>query len=131
MVYRQYELLQPASQPYWRLTREAWLGGVKLEDISPPEKLAARLAEAERAYGLVGSWLDSAGDGRITFLGGEPVVNGKPRVTHADINVATVLLWMRTTFGADSAEWQTVEGWHGGRWKKLLDLLEPFRDASR
>ena len=78
-------------------------------------------------YGLIASWLDSAGDGRITFLGGALVVDGKPRVTHADLSVATGLLWMRTVCGADSEEWKMVKGWHGGRWTRLLDVLEPFR----
>ena len=78
-------------------------------------------------YGLIASWLDCAGDGRITFLGGDLVVDGKPRVTHADLSVATGLLWMRTVCGADSEEWKMVKGWHGGRWTRLLDVLEPFR----
>lgn len=131
LVHRQHDLLQSGSQPYWRLTREGFYGGTRLEDICPPEKRAAQWAEIERAYGVVASWLDSAGDGRITFLGGEPVVDGKPRLTHADINAATVLLWMRTVCGADSEEWKAVEGWHCGRWKKLLVLLEPYYDISR
>ncbi|KZT66113.1 hypothetical protein DAEQUDRAFT_635715, partial [Daedalea quercina L-15889] len=123
---RQLPLLQPASQPYWRRTREQMLGGGRLEDVCPPEKYAAQWAEIERAMGVVATWLDSACDGRITFLGGAAGLEGAPRFTHADLCVAGFLLWMRIVTGRESEEWRNVEGWHGGRWKKLMDLLEPY-----
>lgn len=130
-IPRTFPLLDPESQPYWRRTREEWFNGVKLEDVCPPPKYAAQWAEIEGAYGFIAKWLDSAGDGRITFYGGEIIVGGKPRVAQADITIAAALLWMRIVCGHDSAEWKAVEGWHGGRWKKLLELLEPYCDSSR
>lgn len=130
-IPRSFPLLNSASQPYWRRTREAWFNGVKLEDVCPPPKHAAQWAEIERAYGLIANWLDSAGDGRITLFGGGAVVDGKPRVSQADITIAAALLWMRIVCGRDGDEWKAVEGWHEGRWKKLLDLLEPYCDCSQ
>ena len=123
-------LLPPATQAYWRRTREA-LFGTTLEELSPINKRATQWAEVERAFGVVAGWLDAAGDGRATFLGGETVVDGMLRVSHADLCVAGTLEWIRAVFGDDSEEWRAVEGWHGGRWKKLLDLLEPYRDTGR
>lgn len=123
---RSFPLLNPASQPYWRRTREEWFNGVKLEDVCPPSKHAAQWLEIERAFGLVVNWLDSADDGQVTFLGGETIAGGKPRVTQADITIAAALLWMRIVSGRESDEWKAVEGWHDGRWKRLLDLLEPY-----
>ncbi|KZT69520.1 hypothetical protein DAEQUDRAFT_756893 [Daedalea quercina L-15889] len=121
-------LLQSPSQPYWRRTREQALGS-KLEDVCPPEKHAAQWAEVERALGEVAKWLDSAGDGRITYLGGD--VEAAPRFTQTDLCIASFVLWIRIVTGRESEEWRKVEGWHGGRWKRLLDLLEPFADYSR
>ena len=123
-------LLPPASQAYWRRTREA-LFGTTLEELSPPHKRAAQWSEVERAFNVVAGWLDAAGDERLTFLGGETVVNGRLCVSHADLCVAGTLEWMRAVFGEDSEEWKAIEGWQGGRWKKLLDLLAPYRDTSR
>lgn len=127
---RMLPLLVPASQVYWRHTREV-LFGATLEELSPSHKLATQWTEVERAFGVVASWIDAAGDGRTTFLGGETVVDGQLRVSHADMCIAGTLEWIRAVFGKDSEEWRAVEQWHGGRWKVLLSLLEPYRDASR
>ena len=80
--------------------------------------------EIERAFGLIGGFVDGAGDGRLTFM-------GDGRIAHADLVVAGWLLWMQFVTGKESEEWKAVEGWHGGRWKKLLDLLEPYYDYSK
>ncbi|KZT63925.1 hypothetical protein DAEQUDRAFT_718875 [Daedalea quercina L-15889] len=126
---RQLPFLQPASQPHWRRTRELMLGCDKLEDVCPSEKYPMQWAEIERAMGVVAKWLDSVGDGRITYLGGD--AEAGPRFTHSDLTIAGFVLWMRIVTGRESEEWRNVEGWHGGRWKKLLDLLEPYYDYSR
>lgn len=126
-IPRQLPLLNPVSQPYFRRTREEMFGA-PIEEICPPPKWAEQWAEIEGAFGVVRGFLDSAGDGRITFLGDE---GGRPRVAHADLVAAGFLLWMQFVTGKESEEWKAVERWHGGRWKRLLDLLEPYCDYSK
>ena len=120
---RQLPILNPVSQPYFKRTREQMFN-TPVAEICPPPKWAAQWAEIERAFGIIGGFLDSAGDGRLTFL-------GDGRVAHADLVAAGWLLWMQFVTEKDSEEWKAVERWHGGRWKKLLDLLEPYFDYSK
>ncbi|KZT65264.1 hypothetical protein DAEQUDRAFT_677134 [Daedalea quercina L-15889] len=122
---RQLPCLTPASQPYFRCTREQMFGA-KMEDICPPSKWAMQWAEIERAFGVVAGWLDGASDGRVTFLGG-----ATSALSHADLSIAGWLLWMQFVVGKESEEWKAVERWHGGRWRNLLDVLEPYFDHSR
>ncbi|KAH9914342.1 uncharacterized protein B0H18DRAFT_136808 [Fomitopsis serialis] len=119
---RTLPILTPASQPYFRRTREQMFG-TKMEEICPPPQYAAQWAEIERAFGVLAGWMDDAGDGRFTMLGGA--------VTHTDLSVAGWLVWMRIVTGKESEEWRALEGWHGGRWKRLMDLVEPWYDYSR
>lgn len=126
---RMLPLLSPTSQAYWRSTREA-LFGTTLEELSPSHKHATQRAELERAFGVIASWLDAAGDGRTTFIGGETVVDGRLRVSHADLCIAGTLEWIRAVFGNNSEEWRALERWHGGRWKRILELLEPYHEST-
>ena len=107
-IPRSFPLLNPASQPYWRRTREEWFNGTKLEDVCPPTKYAGQWLEIKNAYGDIAKWLDSAGDGRITFIGGSTVEGEMPHVVQADITIAAALLWMRIVCGRDSDEWKAV-----------------------
>ena len=74
-----------------------------------PTKYAAQWLEIKNAYGDIAKWLDSAGDGRITFIGGSTVEGEMPHVVQADITIAAALLWMRIVCGRDSDEWKAVD----------------------
>ncbi|TFY51247.1 hypothetical protein EVJ58_g10668, partial [Rhodofomes roseus] len=102
--------LNPRSRDYFIETREAFLG-CKLEELSPPgsEKNAAQWVAMEKAFGVVASWIESAGDGRLLLSGGGP--DGEDgKVTHADTDLAGVLIAMRVLLGVDSKEWERIEG---------------------
>ncbi|TFY51248.1 hypothetical protein EVJ58_g10669 [Rhodofomes roseus] len=111
--------LNPRSREYFIETREGFMGRT-LEDLSPPPgsaEHAERWADIEKAFGVVTSWIESAGDGRLLLGGGGPDgENGK--VTHADTDLAGLLVMTRLVFGADSQEWKLIEGFNGGRWKR-------------
>ncbi|KAH9832091.1 uncharacterized protein C8Q71DRAFT_281379 [Rhodofomes roseus] len=126
---RTHPLLQPASQPYFRRTREHMFRAA-LEEICPPPAHAQQWAAIERAFGVAAGWLDAAGDG-LDAGDARATLIGEGKLTHADLSVAGWLVWMRIVAGRESAEWRAVEGWHGGRWKKLLDVVEPWSDCSR
>ncbi|KAH9832522.1 uncharacterized protein C8Q71DRAFT_776835 [Rhodofomes roseus] len=116
--------LNPRSRDYFIETREAFLG-CKLEELSPPgsEKNAAQWVAMEKAFGVVASWIESAGDGRLLLSGGGP--DGEDgKVTHADTDLAGVLIAMRVLLGVDSKEWERIEGFDGGRWKRYLTCFK-------
>jgi len=121
--------LSPRSAEYFFETREKSLG-CKLEELSPPgsEKRAEQWVVAEKAFGVVASWFKAGGDGRLLLSGGGPDGDGG-KVTHADTYVAGVLIWLRIML--DSEDWQRVESFDGGRWKRYLAFFEKWADTSR
>jgi len=123
--------LNPPSAKYFFETREKVLG-CKLAEVSPPgsQKRAEQWAVAEKGSGVVASWFEAAGDGRLLLSGEGPDGDGG-KVTHADTYVAGVLIWLRVIFGADSEDWRRVEGFDGGRWKRYLAFFEQWADTSR
>ncbi|KAJ3514470.1 hypothetical protein NLJ89_g2361 [Agrocybe chaxingu] len=110
--------LDPASQEFFRRTREEDFG-MKLEDVLPQgEKGIERWAKVNADFGTVADWYDRNG-GKGPFLLGE-------KLSWGDMVVAGFTVWLRIIWGEDSAEWKEIETWHNGRWKTLLDALEKY-----
>jgi len=119
--------LNPRSQAFFRETREQRFG-CRMEEICPPEKQAAQWASLEKAFSLLVSWYEAAGDGRLLLMGPD-----EDQLCHADTQIAGLLKWMQTVFGKESEEWKRVERFDGGRWKRFLDVMEQWGggDVSR
>ncbi|TFY50400.1 hypothetical protein EVJ58_g11064, partial [Rhodofomes roseus] len=123
------EKLNPPSALYFRETREV-LFGCKVEAISPPEKRAEQWAALEKGFSVLASWFEAAGDGRLLLGGGGPAGDAS-RVSHADISVAGILIWVRIILEEESEEWRRIESFDGGRWKRYLKFFEQWADISR
>ena len=91
--------------------------GAKLEELGTEEQWA----KAEVAFGTLKGYLDKNGEARDVLISGEP---GK--ITYSDIQVAGVLVWVRNVYGADSAEWKRLSGWHEGKWGKYLEQFAKY-----
>lgn len=125
------EMLNPASQKYFRETREA-ARGVKLEELSPPgsKQREEQFEKLKKGFSVLTSWFDAAGDSRLLLTGGGP--DGDPaKVVHGDTYIAGVLIWARITWGAESEEWKAIESYDGGRWKRYLAFFEKWADANK
>ncbi|KAI0712273.1 hypothetical protein C8Q76DRAFT_622299 [Earliella scabrosa] len=120
MIPAVYGILNPASLPYFRVTRESFFGA-KLEEIAPvgSEKRAKHWEAVKKGFHEVAEWLSVDGEARRFFLGGETVC-------YADIRVAGILIWFRETFGEESDEWKDVLSWDGGRWGAFMDAMKKY-----
>ena len=44
----------------------------------------------------------------------------------SDLMFASELAWFRVAWGEDSAEWEDVLSWHGGRWEFFLENMKEY-----
>lgn len=117
LVFGVWKILEPASQPYFRATRELTFGA-KLEDIVPSYGEEKAWKALEDGFQLVSSWYDANAEGSLFIFGDS--------ITFADVIIAGRLIWARVTFGEDSKEWATIAGWQNGRWGKFLKNFEKY-----
>lgn len=107
--------LNPASEAYFRRTREASYGQ-KIEEFAPP----GPKREAAWAGFKAGLTTLSAKLGSKPFFFGETL-------SYADLELVSYLLWMKVVVGPENPEWKAVESWDGGKWAKLLALTEKYQ----
>ncbi|KAF8489744.1 hypothetical protein JB92DRAFT_3012325 [Gautieria morchelliformis] len=115
-----FKHLNEGSRPYWRLTREAMLGG-KLEEVCPKssEKWDGVWEELEKAFGVLAALLDKNGkDGNTLVMGTHP--------TFSDFVIAAFL---EMHFLLCPEEWQRMRTWNGGRWERLRDQCAKWRSV--
>jgi glutathione S-transferase len=100
--------LNPVSEAYYRRTREA-LYGKRLEELSPigPQR-EEHWKRVQEAFGVVASLLE----GKKFLLG--------DTISFADLRIASSVLWIKRSIGAQSQEWKDIEEWNGGRWPTYL-----------
>ncbi|KAF9240703.1 hypothetical protein BU15DRAFT_61367 [Melanogaster broomeanus] len=103
--------LNPASEKYFRETREAAFG-MKIEEFSPESKREADLAKAKGDLAAVDGWLAKS-DGKY--------VMGNT-ISYADGILAGWLIWIKVTNGI----WKDVATWHSGRWQTYLAAMESY-----
>jgi glutathione S-transferase len=108
--------LNPASQDYWRRTREARFGRT-LEEFCP--------AGAEREKTFKGLEKDL---GRITGNvqknrdGGHFIMGAQP--SFGDFALASIFVWARVMLNAE--EYGRITAFDDGRWKAFMDSLEEY-----
>ena len=105
--------LREKSRPYFRETRETWVGG-KLEELAPAgsEKRAKHWKAVEDGLHMLKGWIEADGTEKLFFTG--------ESIAYADVTVAAFLTWVKTVLGEDSKEWRDVMEWDDGRWAKFM-----------
>jgi len=111
-------ILQPASQPYFRRTREAAFGK-KMEELH--DDAEEQWAKWREAHSKIAAWYDKNGGGH--FIQG----NGP---TYADINVAAFFAWSKFLSNGESEQWKNMLTWDNGKWAKLVEALEPYETVD-
>ncbi|KZP11390.1 hypothetical protein FIBSPDRAFT_871674 [Athelia psychrophila] len=112
--------LNPASEPFFRRAREANFG-MKMEEFSPlgpTRDLQWKTLSA--GHQAIASWLAQNEQG--------PFVMGA-QISYADATIAAYLIWMRTVFGSESAEWKDVLTWQDGRWAAYMEEFKRFEQV--
>jgi len=113
--------LNPASEAYFRRTREA-IFGMKMEEFSPlgpTRDLHWKTLSA--GHQVMAGWLAKNEQG--------PFVMGD-QISYADATIAAYLIWMRTVFGSESAEWKDVLTWQDGKWAAYLEEFKRFEQVT-
>ncbi|KAJ7735703.1 hypothetical protein B0H16DRAFT_1326996 [Mycena metata] len=108
--------LNPASQSYFRRTREELFGGRRLEDVTPTG--AAHVVEwlnVKESFGRVDGWIRKNSRGR--FVMGDTIC-------YADFIVAGFLRWTKLVLSRD--KWEDILSWHDGRWANLMKEMEKY-----
>lgn len=113
VLYDIFSILNPASQPFFRSTREKNLGQA-LEDIAPKgDDAIAGWEKAKAGLGTVDTWYKKTNG---PFLMGETV-------SWVDLVAASWLIWFKII---KPEKWKEIETWHDGRWTKVLRDLEQY-----
>ncbi|KZP16594.1 hypothetical protein FIBSPDRAFT_794236, partial [Athelia psychrophila] len=110
-------LLNPVSEPYFRRTREEYVG-MKMEEFSPlGPKRDLHWKTLRAGHEVMAGWLAENEQG--------PFVMGD-QISYADATIAAYLIWMRTILGPESAEWKDVLTWQDGKWAIYMKEFERF-----
>ncbi|KAJ6604971.1 hypothetical protein B0H10DRAFT_1821169 [Mycena sp. CBHHK59/15] len=110
-------VLNPASQDYFRCTREALFGGQRLEDVTPQgDDHSIAWQKVNDGFGQVDAWISKNGENSKYIMG--------ENICYADILVAGFLRWARTVLSKE--QWAEIASWHGGRWETLMKDLEKY-----
>ncbi|KAJ7082522.1 hypothetical protein C8R43DRAFT_337479 [Mycena crocata] len=110
-------ILNQASQPYFRRTREQLFGGQRLEDVTPTgEKHVVMWKKVREGLDKVDGWISKNGAGTKYFMG--------DTICYADITVAGFLRWARVVL--EKEKWEEICGWNNGRWGNLMSDLEKY-----
>lgn len=116
LLARIWGVLNPPSQEYFRRTREAAFGK-KLEDVQ------GDWGALEEGLGRLKSCLDANGEGKnLLFMG--------DRITYADIQLASMLLWIKVVAGEESEDWTRIVTLHNGTWAKFMAQFSKYEHVD-
>lgn len=114
LVTEHFANLNPASLQTITPIIEA-IYGKKANELGGEEYWVA----AEKALGKVLEYIEANGEGKDGLLMGD-------KVCFADFALVGNFVWVRVILGEDSAGWKRIEGWHGGKWARLLARFEKY-----
>jgi len=113
--------LNPVSEAYFRKSREGRFG-MKMEQFSPQGPTRdEHWKNLKEQYRILAGWLVKNEKG--PFMMGE-------QISYADITIAGPLIWMKTVFGVESAEWKDVLTWQNGRWASYMKEFERYEQIT-
>jgi glutathione S-transferase len=113
-----YLKLNPASQGYFRRTREISFGK-KLEDIAPTGD------DRTEAWGNLKKGLDTIHSYLISTDNKGPYMLGD-KISWSDLVLFSFIYWWRLIWGEDSQEWKDVASWNDGRWEAHINALKEY-----
>jgi len=102
---------------YWKT-----IYGKTPEEVPRGETRAAMLAASKEAFSKLAAMYSANGGEKLYFFGDVP--------SYADFIIVAYLLWIRLGMGPENLEWKAIEEWDGGRWGKLLKVLEKYNVSA-
>ncbi|TFK67275.1 hypothetical protein BDN72DRAFT_843302 [Pluteus cervinus] len=122
LLPRVREILNPASEDYFRRTREESFEQ-RLEDVVPKKENGdwdKEWAKVKKGFEKAEKWFKQHGTGDS----GEWVLGDT--LSFADVAIASYLIFIRITMGEDSQNWKDITSWSGGRWARIVERLAPY-----
>ncbi|KAJ6611737.1 hypothetical protein B0H10DRAFT_1882561 [Mycena sp. CBHHK59/15] len=110
--------LNPASQTYFRRTREESFGKTLEAMVPTGEDHIVAWQRLKDGLGKMDGWIRANGDDSRYIMG--------DTLCFADIWMASFVIWIRLVM---PERWEEVKIWHGSRWGKLLESLEAFESV--
>ncbi|KAJ4487583.1 hypothetical protein J3R30DRAFT_816765 [Lentinula aciculospora] len=117
MILPVYLKLPPASQKYFRTTRELRYKK-KLEDLAPLQEHPRLWDQVRRGLDSMSRPMDANGKEKLFWFGN--------KITYADVVMVAWLLWVKRTLGTETSEWRNILSWNNGRWGKLMRHFEQW-----
>ncbi|KAJ4000447.1 hypothetical protein F5050DRAFT_498111 [Lentinula boryana] len=111
MILPVYLKLPPASQEYFRTTRELRYKK-KLEDIAPLQDRPRLWDQVRRGLDSISRYMDANGMEGLFWFGEE--------LTYADVVMVAWLVWVKRVLGRETSEWRNILDWNDGRWGRLM-----------
>jgi glutathione S-transferase len=118
------EILNEASRSYFYRTRN--IEGLKI----PEDRMDEEWKRFEAGMGEIDKWFKKNGKEQKYVAGNT--------ISYADIVLAARLLWIKKAYDGkrvldrdtqgrrESKEWEYIQGWHGGRWAKLVAEFQQY-----
>ncbi|KAL0571111.1 hypothetical protein V5O48_010843 [Marasmius crinis-equi] len=115
------ERMNPASKDYFYEARKDMTGGAALQDVKPKGDDIPKVWKAvEEDFGAIDSWYASKSD---------KFASGNDKIIYVDVAVAGLFAWVRSVYGADSAEWGLASTWQNGRWGTYIKEFEKYEKS--
>ncbi|KAF5317833.1 hypothetical protein D9619_012631 [Psilocybe cf. subviscida] len=117
-----FHILNPASQEFYRRTRENTYKKTLEELVPKGEEAVDAWAKSKAGFSKVaGRYTKCQAQG--PFLMGEAV-------SWADFVLSGELLWYRCALGEDSEKWQEIRTWDGGFWGRFVDAMKKYEEVK-
>jgi glutathione S-transferase len=123
LIYDMWRTTTSRSKPYIRETREEMFG-CKLEDAAPQgEARSMALRQAKAFFDNLARAIKVNGDHAL-FLGDDVP-------SFADVDIASLLIWIRRTDGEAGKElWETIMSAGDGHWIKFVDTFKKWETVN-
>ncbi|KAF5388895.1 hypothetical protein D9757_005051 [Collybiopsis confluens] len=108
------ESLNPRSAEYFRKHRAIDFGVPSLDVMRVSGQ--AKEEQLKKAKGVLGDFDKVMKDGDTWVMGDKP--------TFVDFVIASVILSVKIVCGKKSEEYREFMSWHGGRWSRMMTILE-------
>jgi glutathione S-transferase len=118
-----FQSTNECDKEYFRTSREAWFGGMKLEDVAPKgEAIEGMIKGTEKYLNELAGWLDAAGPNATFFGGDQPLF--------VDVDVVSYFVYIKRVGGKDHPITKAVMTANGGRWEKYTEAFSKWTERS-
>ncbi|KZT63197.1 hypothetical protein DAEQUDRAFT_680784 [Daedalea quercina L-15889] len=110
-------ILEGREREYFMRSRKE-IFGIALEDMFPPEKQETMWDNLENGLDELSTLIDNSAHKQKWIFSTE---DGP---AYADFVLGSLFMWLK--LAGPEGGWDRVKGWHGSKWARLFDGLQPY-----